>query len=154
MPKLDLKSIPVQTSCAYPAPFDEICRGREKQKLGDAGDLTQFGVNLTKLNPGAASAHKHWHQNEDEMVYMLEGEAVLEEGDERSVLHAGDVAYFKAGVAIGHHLINESDQPCVFLEIGTRSMMDLATYTDPAVDLVAKKQDGHWQMQHRDGKAY
>ena len=89
--------------------------------MGDLGDLTQFGVNLTRLKPGAASAHKHWHQNEDEFIYMLQGEAVLVEDTGETILRAGEAATFKAGVKNGHMLVNRSEEDAAFLEIGSRS---------------------------------
>ena len=89
--------------------------------LGDVCGLTQFGVNLTRLKPGAYSAHRHWHENEDEFVYIVEGEATLIEDGGEVVLRAGDCAGWKAGVANGHCLVNKSDIDVVFIEIGTRA---------------------------------
>ncbi len=155
MPKIALEKIPVKTACAYPAPYDAICKGREKQVLGDAGGLDQFGVNLTRLKPGAASAHKHWHQSEDEFVYILEGEAVLVEDDGETLLRAGDAAAFKAGVENGHQLVNRADKDCVFLEIGTRSDNDTVAYTDPEVDMRAiKRGSTQWILRRRDGSGF
>ncbi len=154
MSKIDVNKAPKRTSCAYPAPLDEHCRGRAKQALGDLGGLDQFGVNLTRLAPGAASAHKHWHKNEDEFVYMLEGEAVLVEDDGESVLRAGEAATFKAGVANGHMLVNRSDADAVFLEIGTRATEDVSTYTDPEIDLRMEGKNGVWRALHKNGEAY
>ncbi len=155
MPKVDLSSAPVRTTCAYPAPYDVHCAGRSKQALGNAGGLTQFGVNLTRLAPGAASAHKHWHKNEDELVYMLEGEAVLVEDGGDTVMRAGDVATFKAGVENGHMLVNRSDQDAVFLEVGTRADEEVSSYTDPDIDLkMAKASGGSWVAYKKSGVAY
>lgn len=154
MPKIDLESAPVRTSCLYPGKLADHCRGRTKIALGDLGGLDQFGVNLTRLAPGAASAHKHWHLKEDEFIYMLEGEAVLVEDDGETVLRPGDVAAFKAGVAIGHMLINRSDADAVFLEVGTRSQDEVASYTDPAVDMKVVKENGAWKVLRRNGEPY
>ena len=155
MPKIDIAAIPVRTSCAYPSPYNEICRGREKQALGNAGGLDQFGVNLTRLKPGASSAHKHWHRNEDEMVFILVGEATLVEDSGETLLEAGDCATFKAGVENGHMLVNRSGADCVLLEIGTRAQEDLSSYTDPDVDMQAVKQNGSaWQILRKDGTPY
>lgn len=154
MPKLNLDGAEVRTACAYPAPYDAHCKGRSKIALGDLGRLDQFGVNLTRLAPGAASALKHWHKNEDELVYMLEGEAVLVEDEGETVLRPGDVATFKAGVAVGHMIVNRSDADAVLLEVGTRSADEVATYTDPDVDLQVVKKNGAFALYHKDGSPY
>jgi len=154
MPKVDLKDAEVRTASAYPAPYDAHCKGRSKIALGDLGGLDQFGVNLTRLAPGSASALKHWHKNEDELIYMLEGEAVLVEDDGETVMRPGDVATFKAGVAVGHMLVNRSDADVVFLEVGTRSADEVATYTDPDVDLHIVKENGAWVRYRKDGTRY
>lgn len=154
MPKLDLSKATVRTSCLYPGKLADHCRGRSKIALGDLGGLDQFGVNLTSLAPGAASAHQHWHLKEDELVYMIEGEAVLVEDDGETVLRAGDVAAFKAGVENGHMLVNRSDADAVFLEIGTRSQDEVASYTDPAVDMKVVKEGGAWTVMRKNGDKY
>jgi len=151
MPKIDLSTAPVGFSCAYPPPYDAHCAGRSKIALGDLGGLTQFGVNLTRLAPGAASAHKHWHENEDELVYMLEGEVVLVEDDGETVMCAGDVATFKAGVVIGHMMVNRSDKDAIFLEVGTRADDEVSSYTDPDVDMQMVKANGAWKAYRKSG---
>jgi uncharacterized cupin superfamily protein len=133
MPKIDVSALPLRTGTGYPEALRAMVRGRERKGLGDAGDLTQFGVNLTRLRPGAASAHRHWHQQEDELVYVLEGELVLIEDEGETVLGPGDAAAFKAGVANGHHLVNRSGRDAILLEIGTRAATERAHYPD--VDL-------------------
>ncbi|WP_411816866.1 cupin domain-containing protein [Hyphococcus sp. DH-69] len=154
MPKLEIANAPQRTACAYPKPYAEHCQGRTKIAIGDLGGLDQFGVNYTRLAPGAASAHKHWHAKEDELIYMIEGEAVLVEDDGETTLHAGDFATFKAGVANGHMLVNRSAMDAVFLEVGTRSPDDISTYTDPAIDMRMVKNGGVWKALHKDGKPY
>lgn len=154
MPKLDVKNATVKTACAYPAPYNEHCKGRSKIALGDLGGLDQFGVNLTRLAPGAASAHKHWHQNEDELVYMLEGEAVLVEDDGETVLRPGDAAAFKAGVENGHMIVNRSGVDAVFLEVGTRAAEEVSSYTDPKIDLQMVKGPDGWTARRKDGTPY
>ena len=154
MPKIDIKNAQARTACAYPPPLDAHCKGRSKIALGNLGDLTQFGVNLTRLAPGAASAHKHWHKNEDELVYMLEGEAVLVEDDGETVMRAGDAATFKAGVENGHMLVNRSDKDVVFLEIGTRAPKEVSSYTDPDVDLRMINDGAGWKAYRKNGEAY
>ena len=154
MPKVDLTIASARTGCAYPAPYKGHCAGRSKIALGDLGGLDQFGVNLTRLAPGAASAHRHWHQNEDEFVYMLEGEAVLVEDNGEAVLRPGDVATFKAGVENGHMLVNRSDKDAVFLEVGARAAEEVCTYTDPDVDLRMVNAGDGWKTLHKNGEAY
>src|ERR1700749_171406 len=117
MPKIDIASVPIDGRTYYPQPFDRVVTGRLRRRLGVAAGLDQFGVNLTTLKPGAASALRHWHQREDELVYLLEGEVVLVEDDGETVLKAGDAAGFKANVANGHHLVNRSNRDAVYLEI-------------------------------------
>lgn len=154
MPKLDIASAPARTGSSYPEKYRGHCAGRSKIALGDLGGLTQFGVNLTRLAPGAASAHRHWHKNEDEFVYMLEGEAVLVEDDSETVLRAGDAAAFKAGVAVGHMLVNRSDRDAVFLEVGTRATKEVCAYTDPAVDMRYVRESGGWRFTRKNGEVY
>jgi uncharacterized cupin superfamily protein len=98
--------------------------------LSDAGGLTQFGAFLETLPPGSRSSHKHWHEQEDELIYMLSGTATLHEGDTTAEMHPGDTATFKAGVALGHCLENRSDQNCTYLVVGTRSPNDVVHYAD------------------------
>ncbi|HXI87514.1 MAG TPA: cupin domain-containing protein [Parvularculaceae bacterium] len=154
MPKIDIANIPVREGTHYPAPYADIVKGRSKRALADAGGLTQFGVNLTRLRPGAASAHRHWHRNEDEFIYVLEGEATLVEDTGEAVLRAGQAAAFKAGVENGHHLVNRSNADVLYLEIGTRAIDEVATYTDPSVDMLAVKEAGRWTARKRGGEPY
>ena len=139
MPKIDVAKAPVRTGSNYPAPFDEPCLSRHRQKLGDAAGLDQFGVNLLTLEPGGWSAQRHWHTAEDEFVWVVEGEVVLVTDEGEQILRAGDCAGFKAGVANGHHLINRTDRPVRLLEIGTRTEdgVDGVDYSD--IDMVIRK---------------
>src|SRR6202045_1656637 len=102
MPKIDIKTVSPQRTTTYPKEFAPVIAGREKQRLGDVVGLTQFGVNVTRIKPGSASALRHWHEQEDELIYMLEGELVLCEDGGETVLRAGDAAGFKAGRRNGH----------------------------------------------------
>src|SRR2546427_12338477 len=108
MPKIDIAKIAAQQIASYPKEFASVISGREKQRIGDAVGLTQFGVNITRIKPGSASALRHWHEQEDEFIYMLEGEITLMEDGGATVLRPGDAAGFKAGVADGHHLVKRS----------------------------------------------
>src|SRR5712691_11901973 len=121
MPKIDIAKIPAQQIASYPKKFAQVISGREKRRIGDAVGLTQFGVNITRIKAGSASALRHWHEQEDEFIYMLEGELVLQENDGETVLKAGDCAGFKAGSGIAHCLINRTGRDAVYLEVGTRA---------------------------------
>jgi uncharacterized cupin superfamily protein len=152
MPKIDIANLPVDSRTHYPEPFNQAVVGRSRKRLGNAVGLDQFGVNLTTLKPGAASALRHWHEKEDELVYILEGEVVLIENGGETVLKAGDAAGFKANVPNGHHLVNKSARDAIYLEIGTRAKNERAEYPD--VDLrIVRDADGA-RFTHKDGKPY
>ena len=119
MPKIDLESIEQVNRTGYPPPFDKDVAGRWYRRLAPPGGLTQFGVSHVTLKPGAWSSQRHWHDNEDEFLVMLSGEAVLVEDEGRTVLRAGDCAAWPAGVKNGHHLCNESDSDCTFVVVGS-----------------------------------
>jgi uncharacterized cupin superfamily protein len=152
MPKIDIAKLPVDTRTGYPVPFDRVVAGRERKRLGNAVGLDQFGVNLTTLKPGAASALRHWHEKEDELVYVLQGEVVLVEDGGEIVLRPGDAAGFKANNPNGHHLINRTGSDAVYLEIGTRSKRETARYPD--VDLMAVRDDNGMRYTHKNGEPY
>jgi uncharacterized cupin superfamily protein len=152
MPKVDISKVKVRTGSNYPPQFQNVVQGREKSVLGDLVGLTQFGVNLTRLKPGAGSALRHWHENEDEFVYILEGELVLVEDEGETLLRTGDAAGFKAGVANGHHLVNRTQRDAVYLEIGTRAPTERAHYPD--VDLEFIRDKDKVQVRHKSGEPY
>ena len=152
MPKIDAAKARVRTKSAYPDPWHAITNGREKVALGDVVGLTQFGVNLTRLKPGAASALRHWHEAEDEFVYVLDGEITLIEDGGTTVLQPGDAAGFKAGVANGHHLVNKSQRDAVYLEVGTRAQRERAYYPD--VDLIYDRDESGVRFSRRSGEPY
>lgn len=154
MPKIDLEKVPVLTGTGYPAPFAGAVAGRSRKRIGDAGGLTQYGVNICTLRPGAASAHRHWHKAEDEFIYMLSGDAVLIEDAGETALKAGDAAAFPAGAANGHHLVNRSNADAVFLEVGSRAAEESVEYADPAVDMRAVKDAKGWRFLHKDGRPW
>jgi uncharacterized cupin superfamily protein len=152
MPKIDIDQVKVDSYTGYPESFRQAVVGRERKRLGNAVGLDQFGVNLSRLKPGAASSQRHWHQYEDEFVYMLEGEVVLAEDGGETILRPGDAAGWKAGVANGHRLINRSNRDAVFLEIGTRAPREVATYPD--IDMRAEKDHKGMRYLHKDGTPY
>jgi uncharacterized cupin superfamily protein len=152
MPKIDIAKAVVRTKGVYPQPHRSVTNGREKAALGNIAGLTQFGVNLTRLKPGAASALRHWHEQEDEFIYVLEGELVLIEDDGETVLGPGDCAGFKAGVPNGHQLVNKSQRDARYLEIGTRAATERGHYPD--VDLVMERDDQGTRFLRRSGEPY
>ncbi len=149
--KIDLSTVPAVVGSGYPAPFHLPCSARSRQRLGDAAGLTQFGVNLTRLQPGAWSSQRHWHTVEDEFIYVIEGEVVLVTDDGEEILHPGDCAGFKAGQPNGHHLQNRTAADVVVLEVGTRRPDEDETFY-PDVDLHARK--GDLGYARRDGTPY
>ena len=122
--------------------------------LGDVCGLTQFGVNLTRLKPGACSAHRHWHENEDEFIYIVEGEATLIEDGGETVLRAGDCAGWKAGVANGHCLVNKSDNDVVFIEIGTRAPTEQVSIIRMSICIMAARIDDGAHFTRKNGESY
>jgi len=152
MPKIDIDKIPVDASTNYPKPFDEAVKGRSRKRLARHAGLTQFGFNVCTLKPGAASSQRHWHENEDEFVYMLSGEVVLCEDGGETLLKPGDAAAWKAGVANGHCLINRSNRDAVFIEAGTRAAAEKAHYSD--IDMMVVRDDSGFNYSHKDGKPY
>ena len=152
MPKVDIAKVPVKSGSFYPAEFQAECQGRDKQALGEAVGLTQFGVNIARIKPGAASALRHWHEQEDEFIYMLEGELVLAENGGEVVLNAGDAAGFKAGSGNAHRLINRGKRDAVYFEVGSRAKSERVHYPD--VDLVMERDDKGRRYLHRNGEPY
>jgi uncharacterized cupin superfamily protein len=149
---LDPKSLKPRLGSVYPAPFGDPLAGREKRALGDALHLTQFGVNLVTLAPGSWSSQRHWHANEDEFIYVLDGEVTLVTDAGEQVLGPGMAAGFPAAKADGHHLINRSSAPVLYLEVGTRAETEEAQYSD--IDMVGRKANGRFVFTHKNGEPY
>jgi uncharacterized cupin superfamily protein len=150
MPKIDIAKAPERKGSGYPAPFDAPCAARERKQLGDAAGLTDFGVNLLRLPPGTWSSQRHWHDREDEFVYVVAGEVVLVTDAGETVLKPGDCAGFAKNHPDGHHLINRGAVDAVLLEIGTRTEDDVTIYPD--IDMKFDPEaDGYV---HRDGSPY
>lgn len=145
---LDVNAI---TGTIYPEPFRSRIAGRAKRKLGDAVGLKNFGVNLTTLAPGAASALRHWHSHQDELIYVVEGELTLITEAGEQVLTAGMVAGFPGGEPDAHQLVNRGDEAASYLEIGDRSP-DTTVYPDD--DIAAEMVDGKWMFYRKDGRPY
>lgn len=137
----------------YPEPFASMMNGRIKRKLGDHFGLSNFGVNLTELAPGALSALKHHHAEQDEFIYILSGTPTLIFGNEEFLMQPGDCFGFKKGQGIGHQLANNSNASVSYLEMGDRSAGDKVEY--PGNDLCAKiETDGTWSFMHKNGEPY
>lgn len=133
---------PVRSGSSYPQELRPVVQGRSKRILGDVFGLDQFGVNLTELLPGAASALRHWHEREDEFIYVLSGRPVLITDAGETQLEPGDCAGFKAGIPNAHHLVNREDEPAVYLEVGTRAAEERCHYPDNAMR--GFKEGGRW----------
>ena len=137
----------------YPEPFASKVGLRTKRRLGDAFGLTNFGVNITELAPGAMSALKHAHAVQDEFVYVLQGTVTMVVDDAEYEMESGDCIGFRAGTGVAHHLINRSDEPARFLEIGDRAAGDEVSYPDE--DLQARYvESAGWRFFRRDGTEY
>ena len=152
MPKIDLATAPVKTGSIYPEPYAAMVEGRSSLRLGDAGGLTQYGVNLVMLEPGAISSLRHWHQNEDEFVWVVEGECILVEDQGETLMRPGDCAAFPANTPNGHQFLNRSDRVAKFLVVGTRAPTEVAVYSD--VDLRVQIAGGKAEFTYKDGTPF
>jgi uncharacterized cupin superfamily protein len=152
MPNIDIGELQPDRSSSYQPPFDKAVAGRSRLRLARAAGLTQFGMNICTLKPGAASSQRHWHENEDELVYVLRGEVVLCENGGETVLKAGEAAAWKAGVPNGHCLINRSGSDAVFIEIGARASEERAYYSD--IDMMVVRDKAGVRYIKKDGTPY
>ena len=135
MPKIDLNEIPQTNATGYPAEYADVVQGRWYRRLAPATGISDFGASHVVLKPGAWSAHRHWHEGEDELVVMITGEAVLIDNDGRHPMRAGDIAAFPKNDGNGHVLVNESDADCIFVAIGKPADTD-CHYPDIDMHLV------------------
>jgi uncharacterized cupin superfamily protein len=154
MPKIDPTTAVRGTGSRYPAPFDAPCKARAWLRIGDAAGLTQFGVNLVRLPPGAWSSQRHWHSHEDEFVHVLHGELVLVSDAGEETLRPGDCAGFKAGVRDGHCFQNRADEDAVLLVVGSRNDEDHGEYPDIDLVFAAGRYSGKGGYRHKDGTSY
>lgn len=148
MSKVDLSQIKQTNTTGYPPPFNKDVAGRFVRRLRPALGLTDFGASEVTLQPGAWSSQRHWHDGEDEFMVMIEGEAVLVEDEGRTIMRPGDLAAWPKGTGIGHHLINETDQPCRFIVFGGMNCTG-GGYSD--IDMLFRA-DGTYT--HKDGTPY
>jgi len=147
------EATPRAKQTVYPPPFAARTAGRLKRPLGDPFGLTNFGVNHTRLAPGAASALRHRHSRQDELVYVLEGRPTLITGAGEMELAPGMCVGFKAGDGDAHHIVNRSDADVVLLEIGDRTRGDEVVYPDDDIQ-GALGTDGKWSFTRKDGTPY
>jgi uncharacterized cupin superfamily protein len=147
-----IADLPVRTATIYPAEFSNEVSGRSNVALGNVFDITQFGVNITTLQPGAWSSHRHAHAEEDELAVALEGEMILVDNNGRHPFRPGMVAGFKAGNGNAHKVVNESNQPAKFLVVGTRSATESVEYAD--VDMKGVKSGGTYVITRKDGSSF
>ncbi len=151
MPVIDKSKLTTKTGSSYPARYAAMIDGRAQTALGDQAGLTQFGVNLVQLAPGAMSSLRHWHENQDEFVMVTRGICTLVDDTAKTELYPGDCAAFPAGDANGHNLVNETDEVAEFLVVGTRTPTENAHYSD--IDMKVQV-DGHgFNFTRRDGSA-
>ena len=150
MPRIDIAKVPAQPIASYPKEFAPVIAGRAKQRIGDVAGLTQFGVNITRIAAGTASALRHWHEQEDEFIYILDGELMLVENDGETVLRSGDAAGFKAGSGIAHCLVNRTARDAVYLEVGSRAKSERVHYPD--VDFVMERDDKGRRWSRKSGE--
>ncbi len=137
---------------AYPEPFASRMNGREKRPLGDLFGLTNFGVNIVRIEPNGMSALRHAHAKQDEFIYVLQGHPTLHTDAGKTHLAPGMCAGFRAGTGDGHCLLNETDSDVLYLEVGDRTPGDTVNYPD--ADLLALLRDGQWVFTHKDGTPY
>lgn len=144
---------PRAVASAYPEPFAARMAGREKRALGDVFGLRNFGVNLTRLAPGAVSALRHGHSRQDEFLYILAGQAVLISNAGETLLAPGMCAGCPAGSGDAYQLANRGSDDVLYLEIGDRSPGDVVSYPDDDLQAVMGD-DGRWHFARKDGRAY
>ena len=154
VPALDPATLTPRTDSGYPEPYRSRVLPREKRQLGNALGLRQLGINLTSLPPGKESSMRHWHTREEEFVFVLEGEVLLRTDAGEQLLRAGCCAGFPAGSGDGHQLVNRSDQPAIYLEVGTRDCADEVFYADPEVDMHFSPTAANGKFTHKDGRPY
>ncbi|WP_347266426.1 cupin domain-containing protein [Paracoccus sp. (in: a-proteobacteria)] len=135
MPRLEIDKAPLKTGSIYPEPYAGQMAGRSSRRLGELAGLTQFGVNLVTLEPGAAASLRHWHLNEDEYALVTEGELLLIEDEGETAMRPGDCAAWKAGVPNGHRFVNRSSSPARFLVVGSKAAAEVVTYADEDLKL-------------------
>lgn len=143
---------PKREGSRYPSPFNEVCENRTKHILGDVFGLTQYGVNLAVIQPGAWSSQRHAHEKEDEFIYVLEGTLTLSDNDGDHELTPGMCAGFKAGNGNGHCLKNLTDKVATYLEVGSRVPNEKVIYND--IDMKTENSSGKYDYTRKDGSSF
>ena len=151
---LDPETIEWELRQPYPAPYHNALAGRYRRALGDSLGLTQYGVNISKLEPGAVSSLRHWHTAEDEFILILEGTPTLVTDDGEQVLGPGTAAGFPAHTENGHRLENRSDDNVLYLEVGTRAVRDMVAYPDADLEMIKEESGKKRTFRHKDGTPY
>ena len=149
MPKIELSKIPFRNGSGYPGKLAKAGDARYVQPLGDANGLTQFGVNIVRLEPGGLSSLRHYHIEQDEFAIILSGTCTLIDDDGEHEMQPGDCAAWPAGEANGHHLVNRSDAPATFLVVGPRTPTETGSYRD--VDMMVKFDADGFRFTRKDG---
>lgn len=137
----------------YPEPFASRMSGRVIRPLGDVFGLSNFGVNLLALAPGAVSALRHAHLRQDEFVYVLAGAPTLVTDAGETLLGPGMCAGFRAGSGDAHMLVNRGERECLCLVVGDRTAGDQASYPDDDIAALLGE-DGKWLFTHKNGEPY
>lgn len=149
---VDPKTLPEESGTPYPAPYDAQVKGRHRARLSPALGLTKFGVNIVRIEPGAQSSARHWHSQQDEFVYILQGEATLVTDEGETTLSVGMAAGFPAGNPNGHTLANRSDRDVLVMEVGDRPRNEDVTYPD--IDMANAVRDGKPNFLRKDGSSF
>jgi len=152
-PAFDPLDVPESNETSYPAPFRAANQMRWNRRLGDHARIKNFGVNLTRIIPGGQSSHRHAHTRQDEFVYVLVGEVVLETDAGAQTLRSGTCAGFPAGTGDAHRFVNRSSSDCLLLVIGDRTADDEVSYPD--IDMAGRLgAEGRYSFRHKDGRPY
>jgi uncharacterized cupin superfamily protein len=154
MKKIEIESAPARSGTRYPEELAAPCVARASRLVGDAAGLTQFGVLIMRVAPGSWSSHRHWHEHEDEFVYVLEGEGVLVTDAGEEMLTAGDCAGFPAGERDGHHFQNRSDHELVLLVVGARNDADWGEFSDVDMKVLPGRYSGKAQFVRKNGEPF
>jgi uncharacterized cupin superfamily protein len=149
---LNISDLPLRTGSGYPEHYAKAVHGRSNVSLGKPFGLSQFGVNITTLEQGAWSSQRHWHLNEDELVFALDGEMVIVDENGRHPFKQGQVMGWKANTPNAHCIVNESDRPAKFLVVGTRAAIEEAFYPD--IDMHYRRDENGPRFQRKDGTSF
>ena len=149
---IDPKAVAPDSGSAYPPPYDEIVRSRHRHRLSPSTGLSKFGVNLVRLEPGAASSARHWHTEQDEFIYVVAGTVTLVTDEGETALEQGMAAGFPAGNPNAHQVVNRTNEDVWYLEVGDRPKREDVTYPD--VDMANAVIEGRPNFTRKDGSAF